>query len=446
MRTFPSTLRYLLSCGILITIVAPQMFHINLAQSHEIKNQTKKEIVIRRKPSPRATEIEMVASEQGITINEQKNPRRGFIPVITSSGEEGWVWSGNLEVKGRLEDHTSLVFDRVRTQRGLESSLPSPAEIEFVTNLALRERSLAKPVQVNQEPHWNLRSQHLLFGMPKTIDDRHNFSPEQVGKDQVGISVLVREGFVVAHFDRMKAPLWVAQRWTKYDEERSGSISTQDRPWKEDPELPSYSYGGTEYAGDETELDRGHMAGHEPNRAWGTDSSNWGVKMSNSAPQHRDINRNDSAWYNLEREVINIVADEESGISAVWTINGTIYLPKVLGSSSTEIEQTFSEIGRITTGGFGVPFATYKIVAWFNVAGQFQTRAYVFEQPYTIQQNGEKLVFDIQNPKAPIASFITPIDEVEERTGLDFFPNLKEPIQSSVEESTPDNLWGSSSS
>jgi len=67
----------------------------------------------------------------------------------------------------------------------------------------------------------------------------------------------------------MKSPLWVAQRWTKYDYKRMKQVPSQDRPWQIDLELPSYARGGTSYKGDSTALDRGHMARHAMNRGWG---------------------------------------------------------------------------------------------------------------------------------------------------------------------------------
>jgi hypothetical protein len=63
-------------------------------------------------------------------------------------------------------------------------------------------------------------------------DGRHDFKPDGYEKTQPGITVPVRERFVVAHFDRMKAPLWVAQLWTKHDYNRMKQVKSQGRPWK----------------------------------------------------------------------------------------------------------------------------------------------------------------------------------------------------------------------
>ena len=67
------------------------------------------------------------------------------------------------------------------------------------------------------------------------------------------------------------------------------------------------------------------MARHAMNRAWGVDASNVGTKMSNSAPQHRNINRQGGTWGELEDEIRDVVARPGSDINALWSISGAIY-------------------------------------------------------------------------------------------------------------------------
>jgi DNA/RNA endonuclease G (NUC1) len=87
-----------------------------------------------------------------------------------------------------------------------------------------------------------------------------------------------------------------------------------------DLELPKYARIGTSYDGNDTLMDRGHMARHEDNRAWGIDSSKMGCLMSNSTPQHRSVNRG-AAWRNLEDMVQAVVKDADSEIEVIWTIS-----------------------------------------------------------------------------------------------------------------------------
>ena len=137
-----------------------------------------------------------------------------------------------------------------------DNSLPTTAERNFLKALETMETAKTEQSDV-EETNWVLRSGHFVFGMPRLADDRHNFTPDGFSVGQPGISVIAREGFIVAHFDRMKVPLWVAQRWTKFDSERMDDVASQRRPWKEDLEHPKYARGGTSYQGNQTKLDQG---------------------------------------------------------------------------------------------------------------------------------------------------------------------------------------------
>jgi len=321
-----------------------------------------------------------------------------------------------------------------------DSSLPRGVETRFLKKLNKWEFDKTDQNDALSGLQWQLRSRHFIFGMPRLLDDRYNFKPDGFAEEQPGITMLVREGFVIAHFDLMKSPLWVAQRWTKYDYTRMKQVPSQKkRPWRDDLELPQYARGGTVYDHGISNLDRGHMARHETNRGWGVDSSNWGCKMSNSAPQHTQINQH-GTWRTLEDKIRDVVNDEESGIEAIWTFSGTIYRDKTNPEGETP-EDDYQSVVRLPSGGFGVPDATYKIVCWFDEGHDFQGRAYVFEQPHEVGIDG-KLEFELGETKAPLTTYLIKIDDLEKRTGIDFFPMLRDNIENLIEETQYDNLWG----
>lgn len=281
---------------------------------------------------------------------------------------------------------------------------------------------------VPDNPGWVLRSRHFVFGMPRLVDRRHDFVPETGGVKRPGVSVLVREGFVVAHFDRMRVPLFVCQRWTRADYHRMEAAKRIGRNWKPDLELPMYARAdGTSYNYQETSMQRGHMARHEDNHAWGADSANFGCLMSNSAPQHRKVNMG-KGWRDLEDALQEIVNDG-SDIEVIWTISGTLYRD----SDNPEDEQPeddFQKAGLIGDG-FRVPQATYKIVGWFDGRGYFQARGYVFEQGGSDPE-----------PDPDPKEHLTPIDEIEKRAAVDFFPLLKDYIEDLIEKQTYGDMWG----
>ena len=119
-----------------------------------------------------------------------------------------------------------------------------------------------------------------------------------------------------------------------------------------------------------------------------------------------------SLWTLLEGDIKEIVANEEDEyeIAAVWTIAGPVF----------DESQQVQFVGQ---PGTGVPSATYKIVGWFTGEDQFTARAYVIDQFANDTDLWEYLV---------------PIDEVENLTGVNFFPELED---ESIESSVFDSMW-----
>ena len=77
--------------------------------------------------------------------------------------------------------------------------------IRRIGSLEALEAARSDPADAPDGVRWILRSGHFVFGMPRLIDNRHDFAPEGFSEEQTGITVIAREGFVVAHFDRMKS-------------------------------------------------------------------------------------------------------------------------------------------------------------------------------------------------------------------------------------------------
>jgi len=165
--------------------------------------------------------------------------------------------------------------------------------------------------------------------------------------------------------------------------------------------------------------------------------------MSNSVPQYKYVNRFDSAWQELEDAIRDIVKGQNPDIEAVWTFSGAIFRDKQNPAGETP-EEDFEDVIRLPWGAFGIPDATYKIVAWFDKNARFQARAYVFEQPHEETGLGDsfKLKYSAGNTKDDLYRYIVKIDEVEKRIGVDFFPMLKDNIESIVEGKKFSSLWG----
>lgn len=282
-------------------------------------------------------------------------------------------------------------------------------------------QSLEVPVSVERAgggpAQWQLRSKHFVWGMPQPTDHRHSIRYPGEIESRPGLSVLVREGFVVGHYDRLKIPAWVAQRWSLEDLDRlrDGSYGRNFGP---DPELPLYAQALDDYEYSRSSMERGHMARHEDNEAWGEDNSNAGCLMSNIVPQHKDMNG--EAWNDLEELHQEVVGDETLGIDTVWVISGPVFEDQ----DGDGVEDPIEVVGN----GIAVPHGTYKVVGWFDGDGLFQARGYVVRQEDRIRHKPEH--------------YLTSIDSIEADTGLDFFPELPEDREALIEGSLPSDTWG----
>jgi endonuclease G len=253
---------------------------------------------------------------------------------------------------------------------------------------------------------WQLRSEHFVFGMPRPIDSRYDFDNPQTKEKATGISVLVREGFVVGHADRFKAPVWVAVHWTRDYFSQSEDARDSKRDFEVDTELPPYAQGQNRY--NNSDYDRGHMARNKDNLAFGSDNTQMGDRMSNIVPQTKSLNQR--IWAKLENEQRTIVNSDQ--IQEIWVISGALY------SNMKPIK---------TVGnGIGVPNATYKIIGWFDENRIFHAQGFI------LPQNAA----DVQSQ-----SYLASIKSIEEETGLDFFPELPAEESQRIEADKPSKLW-----
>ena len=132
--------------------------------------------------------------------------------------------------------------------------------------------------------------------------------------------------------------------------------------------------------------------------------------MSNIVPQHEQMNG--EAWLDIEEQHRRVVANPASGIKVLWVISGPVF----------EDDQPKFTVGN----GVGVPHATYKVIGWFDRANRFHVRGYIVRQ--------EDRVRDPEH-------YLRSVDEIEQMTGLDFFPELEDSLEGQLEAETHVTLW-----
>jgi endonuclease G len=127
--------------------------------------------------------------------------------------------------------------------------------------------------------------------------------------------------------------------------------------------------------------------------------------MSNITPQRHTLNA--GLWRELE---MRIATSYPARYGEVWVITGPVFGPSP----------------RTLRGGVAVPDAFFKIII-DEQDGKLRTLAFLVPQ-------------DAPEGADP-ARYLTTIDEIERRTGLDFLPELDEPAQRAIEAQRAGRVW-----
>lgn len=142
--------------------------------------------------------------------------------------------------------------------------------------------------------------------------------------------------------------------------------------------------------------DRGHLCPAADNR-WAQQAMDESFYMSNMSPQDPDLNR--KIWADLEEKVREWAIENEK----VYVATGPI------------LADGFKK--KIGKSGVSVPYYFYKVVA--DLTGdEIKGVGFIFVNG---ENNGE------------LKNFAFPIDLIEERTKIDFFPNLDDKIENQIE-------------
>ena len=213
--------------------------------------------------------------------------------------------------------------------------------------------------------------------------------------------VLVNRGYVAGYSERLRNPRWVAYRVRDLPR----MPTPKARPEKFDVDrrtasrVASESYAGSGY-------DRGHMA---PNYAiatrYGEAAQRETFLMSNITPQRHALNA--GLWRELE---MRIATGYPARYGEVWVITGPVFGPSP----------------RTLRGGVAVPAALFKIII-DEQDGKLRTLAFLVPQDAP--------------EKADPGRYLTSIDEIERRTGLDFLAELDEAAQRAVESMQAGRVW-----
>ncbi len=176
---------------------------------------------------------------------------------------------------------------------------------------------------------------------------------------------------------------------------------SRTRTWKADPNISSrYTLEPDDYTDAHAVI--GTDRGHQVPLASFSNTSYWRDTnyLSNITPQDSDLNQ--GPWVRLESNVRNFVRTGQS----VYVITGPLY---------EYYYATLPKANEMHT----VPSGYFKIVATISSSGWIETSAFIMSQSSSRSLN--------------FCSTEVTVNEVEQRTGLNFFPSLPGYKESSVE-------------
>ncbi len=216
--------------------------------------------------------------------------------------------------------------------------------------------------------------------------------------------VIRHKNYTLRYEEKYEIPAWVAYQlrgtFTKGKADRSENQFVPDGKVKEASAL-SADYTGSGY-------DRGHMVPAGDFKCC-QELMNETFFMSNICPQVPELNR--GIWENIESRIRSwAVRDKE-----LFIVTGPV------------LSKNMKTIGRYNT--VSVPKHYYKIVLYYPKGSTQKPRAIGFLLPNSAELNKK------------MNTYVVSIDEIEQKTGLDFFTKLPDTIENQLEAASDWSAW-----
>lgn len=319
------------------------------------------------------------------------------IEYVAPEGESDWCNLNKTEGEGNANVVMSFGKNELSEDRTLKLTVTFPNES---IELLFTQRSASSQTDQNDLSGW--------LELPSFQEDgtRYYFSkhmlPSQGNK---------KRSFSLFYDANIYHSLWVA--YPLYREVIGSGNRTND--WGiYDPNIPSEKqlYMSSSYQGS---YDRGHLL-PSASRAKSTADNSATFYPTNMSPQLAGLNQR--KWSGIEMQVRNWA----NGCDTLYVVTGAVF-QTVGGSESVSYTYCKSDSSKDVA----IPNYYYKALLQLR-GGSYEAMA--IWVPHRAAE-GEATLNDI----------IT-IDLLEERTGIDFFPNLKDDIENVVESKVNSHYWG----
>lgn len=214
-----------------------------------------------------------------------------------------------------------------------------------------------------------------------------------------GEQIIRHTGYTLSYNEDAEQPSWVAYELTR--EEVLGGGEREDS-FKEDPSVITGSATLADYR--KSGYDRGHMA-PAADFKWSAEAMSDTFFLSNMSPQAPGFNR--GIWADLEAAVRTMAYDNQS----VYVVTGPVLT-----------DGPYETIGKNRVA---VPKRYYKVILDYT---EPEIKAIGFVLPNEASSE-------------PLSAFAMSVDDVEEITGLDFYPRLPDDQEEIIESTYDISKW-----
>ena len=226
------------------------------------------------------------------------------------------------------------------------------------------------------------------------FSQRFDYLPKSTGNE-----IITHAQYSLSYHESHEQAEWVAYELTSREVNK---ICDRTDDFREDPQVSTGSASLADYKG--SGYDRGHLSPAADNKINCPTAMSESFFMSNISPQTAGFNR--GVWRRLE----SLVRDWALKYKKIYIVTGPIFV---------------SNIETIGSNNVTVPGKYYKVILNFK------------------RKEGIGFILSHESSSEPLSSFVVSIDEVENQTGLDFFPALKDTQEAQIEikKSTSNWIW-----
>lgn len=334
-------------------------------------------------------------------MKKRKSKKRSVVLKIILLLIAVFLFIGNIESVPFIPDSIKVPVTKIYEKIN-SSSFSSP----FMRNLKKSITPAQKPDEARklEEKITSYESQQNKNSTPVKTNKNSIYGieiPGKVGDHQI----VAHPGFVLSYNEEYEQPDWVA--YTLDLKELNTQNTGRTENFREDPEIATGSATLADYRG--SGYDRGHNLS-SANRNSSVELNDATFLMSNMSPQIHRFN----AGLNLNAE------NKERDIARYFGENGGSQLYVATGPVFSKNMKTIGE------NKVAVPEAFYKVWLVQTKEGNWISIGMILPQEYK---------------DGTVRNYLHSVNEIEEISGINFFPNLNDKIEEEVESQNNYKNW-----